>query len=298
MADDEKNGSHYKSSVKLPSRFNRKHHETLGPGPGGYEVIQSVGGTRGKSAPAFSFSVKHAPPKETFKEVPGPGQYEHNDKRHDLGSAAPSFTMVGRKEPKPDENPIPGPGAYAHSVHLGEGPKFSMSTKLKTKMGTYIENPGPGAYSSDRPRSAPSYSMTGRAKEQLSFTSPGPGAYSEADKRKDFGVAPAYTMRVKLETKHGSYIEVPGPGAYSAEPSNVKPTAASYTMSGRPADPKDSEVPGPGAYSQDSAPLKPKSPSYTMRIKTAEPKGLVVPGPGAYDGGDVHHAAPVTWNIH
>jgi hypothetical protein len=293
MEESQSASQHYKSSVKLPQRFNKKTNETLSPGPGAYEAKPSIGpGSRGKSAPAFSFSVKHQAPKETHLETPGPGAYSQTDKRQDIGASAPAFTMSGRKEPKPDPNPTPGPGGYAHTVHLGEGPKFSMSTKLKAQQGSYVENPGPGAYEPSRPKSAPSHSMTGRPKDnQLSIT-PGPGAYNDADKRKDLGHAPSYSMRVKLESKHGSYIEVPGPGAYNGDPSRTKTQAAMYTMTGRPSDPKTAEVPGPGAYGQDASPVKPRSPSYSMRVKTAEPKSLEVPGPGAYSSNDLHQAPP------
>ena len=89
--------------------------------------------------------------------------------------------MGTEKKSKLNPNNLPGPGQYNLSSKLGEGPKFSMSTKTLNiaDPAKYIVSPGPGNYSPNFNNLFRnfSYSMRSRPNTSKPEAIPGPGSY-------------------------------------------------------------------------------------------------------------------------
>jgi len=112
------------------------------PGPGAYDIGPLVG----HGGPKYSVTPRRdARP----GEVPGPGAY--NGEAAPAANIAPSMSSRSASRPNLGSQTklaqadidAPGPGHYAAQTSVGEGPKFTMSSRVQEKPS---DVPGPGAY--------------------------------------------------------------------------------------------------------------------------------------------------------
>ena len=120
------------------------------PGPGQYTVRNDK---KDLTTPCYVFGkeTKNKEGPETFKNNPGPGNYQVTNLEGN-NSTAPKFSF-GKDErgdgaDSKQRAKTPGPGQYSIKNSVGGGPKISMSF---VRPGTSIykgETPGPGQYTS------------------------------------------------------------------------------------------------------------------------------------------------------
>jgi hypothetical protein len=130
------------------------------------------------------------------KKVPGPGNYEQNEKPTRYKSS-PAWGMGSSKRgdlvnSKSKNNP--GPTAYEMKSTVGNGPKYTSGQKLGSSLVNTSRGPGPGAYSPVKQDVGSSYTMGTKSKMGMSIAihpedgthekiaetwafAPGPGQY-------------------------------------------------------------------------------------------------------------------------
>lgn len=128
-----------------------KSPDGLERGPGTYDLK----GLIGSGGPGFSATPRRA---VSARQAPGPGEYEHQDLLSSRAASVPSpggqrgFGASGRPVAdgvRADRRPLratgPAPGDYGRSgdTTLGDGPKFSLSSRTDLRPQV---SPGPGEY--------------------------------------------------------------------------------------------------------------------------------------------------------
>jgi len=148
----------------------------------------------------------------------------------------------------------PGPAAYGISPSCtrkgGDGtPKYSLYGRHKELIP--FSTPGPGKYSPEQAGksayySAPTYSLSGRTKGHRSDQSPAPNAYSfDVTKQSRARSAPKWSFYGRHSIGHFTedLSKTPGPAVYTPiEPTKIKTNAPHYTMTARNKLPGDSTL--------------------------------------------------------
>jgi len=196
------------------------------PGPGTYVVAGGESTSRYAKSSHFSFGSS-AREVLTKQKIPGPGTYSPPSDfgKHGKGG----FTMPERKMPRATGNrDYPAPGKYEIQSRVGEGPKFSASSKQKEK--TVLAQPGPGDYddvkseaTGDRQPRCCFGTAGSAATASVSNATPGPGTYTPGL----YAETPRFTMKAK--PKQSKIEESPGPGSHGGHYSTLgdyKPSAA------------------------------------------------------------------------
>mmetsp|Transcript_80872 Transcript_80872/g.228934 ORF Transcript_80872/g.228934 Transcript_80872/m.228934 type:complete len:242 (+) Transcript_80872:1-726(+) len=194
--------------------FNGRHaaprtHES--PGPGAYSLYPADRTSRYKQAPQYAFSVSSRENGTKIK-VPGPGAYGASQ---GIGQRGVSYSLTPRRSARPPlARELPGPGAHELKSFIGEGPKFSASTRgQEFRKGS---RPGPGDYDHVDNHVAEKHPSWGfgtstrpDARSSQHQGTPGPGAYMTNTK---VGEGPKYSMKARLQGPR--LQQMPGPGAH------------------------------------------------------------------------------------
>jgi len=166
---------------------------------------------------------------------------------------APSHSF-GTRHAKFSSDCSPGPAAYGISPSCtrkgGDGtPKYSLYGRHKELIP--FSTPGPGKYSPEQAGksayySAPTYSLSGRTKGHRSDQSPAPNAYSfDVTKQSRARSAPKWSFYGRHSIGHFTedLSKTPGPAVYTPiEPTKIKTNAPHYTMTARNKLPGDSTL--------------------------------------------------------
>mmetsp|Transcript_13805 Transcript_13805/g.12239 ORF Transcript_13805/g.12239 Transcript_13805/m.12239 type:complete len:442 (-) Transcript_13805:37-1362(-) len=248
-------------------------------GPGDYDPA--------KPQTSLSYSIPGRSKGPSDLGMPGPGQYDQDDKSKFIKGAGLGKSPRG-KTPKSHKEFSPGPGNYTVEKFAGEnvGPKFGFGSDIKDKFYKTVMNsgPGPGFYNEKKVMGdgVPGYSMKGRRKDCRVL--PGKDAPCSGLYNPDFSNSRKSAPKFAFSKQHKSkianiYGKTPSPSHYKPTSSFVKKTAAAWGMGSgkRPALSQVLETPGPGNYNPANS--KKEAPSFTGRPTLCVKQS---PGPGAY----------------
>ncbi|KAH0574756.1 hypothetical protein SS50377_22371 [Spironucleus salmonicida] len=240
-----------------------KYFQTIGPGPGGYDPIQT------SFSPQYTIKNKYSVKAE--ESLLGPNYYHPVDK---LTSQQPPKYSIQQKTGSSLDSPKykkfePSPNTY--------NPKFDQIQKrppshsLKSKQTQYIDNniPGPGAYEEKRQSTAPSYSLKSRPQQKEIEVTPGPGQYSPQRQSS----SPQYSFRTKHKELSGEQLLI-GPGSYDI---SRKDYGRAALFAGRTYINQTWETPGPGTYTAEK--LKNHSPQFSLAGRYEKRVHAASPGP-------------------
>ncbi|XP_039620546.1 outer dense fiber protein 3-like protein 2b [Polypterus senegalus] len=218
----------------------------------------------------------------------------------------------------------PGPGRYSlpptigivgHDLTKIAGPAYTFHGHASNSMYFVDSSPGPQYYIDAKMTrfgrdGTPAFTMLGRRKDSSILKTPGPGDYSPevAPPLNRQRQPPSYTMGSR--TRYRTVDSVPAPNKYSL-PSllgsrvPIKPSSASYTLSGRTKVGSPSEdlsgTPGPGRYnSTDPSIYLPRKPAYSMLGRYNLPTDSTrKPGPGTHSPEKVtaHKPKPPAYSL-
>lgn len=267
------------------------------PGPGKYEIKRAI---TVNTIPSYKFSSteKKGLEIESSIEVPGPGYYDVSD--NILTKSQPMFSFGRELRTRLSFDSNPGPNQYNPKEYIGkEGPKISISKKLKPSKSENYFYPGPGQYKDIKfdkyLKKSPSFGMGKASRDDYYKKSdtPGPGSYIK-DSSKTFDAVRSKTPSwVMGKEKKGSLyndrdLTVPGVGRYELR---KKPgvDGPKYTLGAkRIIHYKTSSNLGPGEYNNVDPKIKyKKSPSWKVGTGKRDNELRAViredfPGPGKY----------------
>lgn len=184
------------------------------PGPGAYGAPSTEVTSLFQRGPRFAFGSAGREAVGKHK-APGPGSYSCT--RGDIGSSSRAYSMTPRRNPDTKvKTDVPGPGAHQIKSHIGEGPKYSASSRVVE----FKQNSGPGPSDYEQgdrltlgktPRWGFGTSQRLDAPmEKAHAATPGPGTYLLGSA---VGDGPRFSMKARPMGSRGKDVS-PGPGAY------------------------------------------------------------------------------------
>ena len=93
-------------------------------------------------------------------------------------------------------------------------PKYSFG--IKAQKGKTQEVPSPNAYTINKHKDTPSYSLASRPKDAKKYVTPAPGAYEAANTNEYKPKAASYSLATRYNIPSDIAMK-PGPGAYMPE---------------------------------------------------------------------------------
>jgi hypothetical protein len=283
------------------------------PGPSNYNASNKYNNLSStKKAPSYSIHGKNY--SKTNFNLPGPGQYELNQKNikpqgHADSKAKREYTMsssnyVSTLNTTEGLNTnTPGPGRYLseyQTIQKNADKKGFVIGKDKRKLTQTNSNTcGPGDYLNEKNMTTfksrgMAYTLNKAKRPELycdtintTCTTPGPGRYSltnEATTGKSKGIS--FGLKTTIST-----FETPGPGQYDNDIKNCGPDQIKHKFNNsKNRDPSlyliGPTTPGPGRYNNSSKMIS--SPKNCKSIKIGnesrfKSEKCVTPGPGEYN---------------
>lgn len=288
------------STFEVPCyKFDREKREDLNinsstlknPGPGHYSNDIDVNSsaspiwTFGKTERFKKLIQKNSKSKSVVLDVPGPGQYRHEEI---FGREGPHYSFPKEKFNHSDcideyilkkKRNYPSPVTYSRLSYIPDMPKYSLSKIERSKLDSLEMKfktlcPGPGDYN-------PNNNVLSTIKSVSNCI------FDKARRNEEEIVNP------KIER-----VEIPGPGWYNVKNGQV-PEGPKFSMRGVRKIPKIKNVPGPGAYDVGNK-HRNLEPSYSIGKEKRSDETKITkknnyPGPGTYKIVDKNGAPKFTF---
>ena len=262
------------------------------PGPGNYAITNN----EKRKAPRYGFGSEVRPEVTSKFNTPAPGAY--NARNSIGANGGPSLTMsplYHDKFKQRNDEMVPGPGNYEFNDKARKtAPNYGFGTSQRGKVAlgskgvnTEIKyDPESSAIKS----SSPNFRFGGEKRTMFNDKHgkavPAPGNYNI--KSQAFESKSKFHMGIKLADQ--KTLEVPGSGTYNPTENFTKKAGANYSMGiklkGGAMSQSQNFAPGPGAYEGNNDALKIKAPQFgfgsSKRPDITGGNKMQTPGPGNY----------------
>ena len=157
--------------------------------------------------------MRAKPKQEERNGSPGPGAYNHDTFGTVLQRSPQPLMGTSKRDDLHTQSmkELPGPGQYEPDEKL-KGPKWGFGTQSRGKE-TANMTPAPGSYNFQSTLDPRGYSMSGKHPDNTlreASAVPGPGSYNPSLTDR----APSYRVGTGVRSDFATGAQAPGPGAY------------------------------------------------------------------------------------